>query len=638
MRQLAFLLAAVLLPTLASAQSLINRLDDLGASPCWESELTCLTVDVPRDHFANDLMNTTEITFAIHTAWSGASDGVLLVAVGGPGYSGLRSADDYIDSFGDDVLDRMDVVFFDQRGVGRAGGLNCPAAQTAFDTAEKPRADPDRVIALTKTYVARCFVEIGFSSSAPYAATEQVIRDIDYFRRAIGEDKLWIYGESYGTQVAQEYAVTFPDHVAGIILDGVVDLSLSLKGFGDTYVDQSTTLLNRLFAACDERTSCRRDMGGSARAAYDELFGVLTDGPAPVALAFREGELETRDLTRGMLEMNAFFALYEPYTRAEFLRALAKAANGDMVPMLQLAYLNQSVESDTLALVEDDGWFGAAYNAITCADYDDETGGDTSRADTVARQILAEAEARAVTQPWFADLIYLDRVICAYWPVAGRPQRPQPFAGSPDYPTLILNSDADPITPLTMARAVYDRSVNASLVVMEGGPHVIYARGFGCPDVIVERFLAGEAPEGKIQHCRQDLIGDYVPLTLTQPGEVSDPMAIGEAIETELAESIALKNWDFDSERIFGCAHGGTLIGKPAADWTVEYEFVDCRLWPDIALTGFAAEADQDGSDLGFWANVSVSGAATGTFTYVSNHDTEARRITGTWAGAPITE
>ena len=627
---------ACILPTVAAADTLQSRLDALGASQCAESELVCVTLDVPRDHFANDLTNTIPMTFAVHTAWSGQSNGVLVVAVGGPGYSGLRAADSYLDSFGPAVFDEMDIVFFDQRGVGSAAGLDCPLSQSAFDSAEKPRGDADATIALTRSYVGSCFLELGFASLAPYAGTVQVIRDLDYFRRAAGVDKLWLYGESYGTQVAQEYAVEFPDNVAGIVLDGVVDLELSLTGFNDTYTSEAADLLRRVFAACDQSADCRRDMGDSAGSAYEQLYTTLQSGPVTVSHAFDGETVEDRQLTIGMLETNAFLALYEPYTRVEFLRALALARRGDHVPMLQLAYLNQSLESDTLASVDDPDWFGAAYNAITCADYADETAGDPARAEAVARAALIDADRISVTEPWFADQRYLDRVVCAFWPATGRAERPRTFVGSRDYPTLILNSDADPITPLSMARTVFDRTENASLVVMEGGPHVIYARGLECPDVIVERFLLGELPEAKVQLCRQDLIGDYVPLTLTDADDRSDPMRVAQSLQIELAESITLKNWDAVSERTFGCAHGGTFIAQPGQHQSMSYEFADCGIWPELALTGFAAETDQDDSDVGFWANVTASGSVSGTIVFVENKTTGARRISGTWAGIPI--
>ena len=42
----------------------------------------------------------------------------------------------------------------------------------------------------------------------------------------MGDDKFWLYGESYGTRFAQMYAGAHPDHLAGLILDGTIDPTL----------------------------------------------------------------------------------------------------------------------------------------------------------------------------------------------------------------------------------------------------------------------------------------------------------------------------------------------------------------------------------------------------------------------------
>ena len=83
-----------------------------------------------------------------------------------------------------------------------------------------------------------------------------------------------------------------------------------------------------------------------------------------------------------MLEANAFYALYGPDDRATFLRALAAASRGELLPMLRLGYSNLAVDPETEEGVADPTWFGAAYYAITCTDYGEGHGrqrGDRTR-------------------------------------------------------------------------------------------------------------------------------------------------------------------------------------------------------------------------------------------------------------------
>ena len=149
---------------------------------------------------------------------------MLIYVVGGPGGSGLAVADDYLSAYDAKLTENMDIVFFDQRGIGPDHGLACPKAQAIFDTAETSIKQPEAAIAIAKAYATDCPAELKSRDLLPYVDTEQAIRDVELFRQAIGSPQIWIYGESYGTQFAQQYATAFPTSVKGVVVDGVVDL------------------------------------------------------------------------------------------------------------------------------------------------------------------------------------------------------------------------------------------------------------------------------------------------------------------------------------------------------------------------------------------------------------------------------
>ena len=48
------------------------------------------------------------------------------------------------------------------------------------------------------------------------------MQDIEAIRQALGYEKLVLYGTSYGTKVALEYAERYPEHVEALVLDSVV--------------------------------------------------------------------------------------------------------------------------------------------------------------------------------------------------------------------------------------------------------------------------------------------------------------------------------------------------------------------------------------------------------------------------------
>ncbi len=627
----ALVLALTLSATpVAADTALVDAVAGLDLVPCDLSSLSCTTLTVPLDHRANDPSRTLEITFALSFA-AIESKGILFFYVGGPGGSGLASAENYLSAFGN-LADYIDVVFVDQRGTGPTHGLTCPVAQARFDTAPMSLDAPEATLASARSFAQDCTAELAAPDLLPVVNSEQAIRDFELFRQKIGSPKVWLYGESYGTQVVQAYATLYPTAVRGVILDGVVDLNLDAEGFYASYTTAAESILNRTFAACAEIAACSTDMGGDAAKIYDALARRLAQKPALVNFTQSDGTTSRRLFTLAQLETNAFYALYSPEGRAEFLRALAAAGRGNLAPMLQLGYANLYLDPETETGLEDPTWFGAAYFAITCSDYDSGTGTEEER----AAAILEEARVFAPNAPRLSRSYYTERLACAYWPHQGPVSRPAPFAGG-DWPTLILNGDADPITPITMAYSVMDTASNAYGIFMQGGPHVIWGRGLSCPDAVVLALLVdGTPPIAREQHCAQDLVADYTPLTLTTDAERASPATVARAVDTELYQIISLNVWDGFDPLTIGCDHGGALTATPT-DTGTQYSFASCSLWPDLAITG-TGEALNSGEETdGISLILSVSGEHSGDLVYRYSTVSEAWSLSGRWDGKPAT-
>ncbi len=627
----AFALAVAILAAPAAAEtSLFDATSGMELFPCEFSTLSCTKRTMPLDHRANDPSKTIDITFALSFA-AVESRGILFYFVGGPGGSGIGSADSYLSSFDQSMIDYMDIVFVDQRGTGPEHGLTCPVAQAIFEAVDVSINDPEGAKDIARTYVADCTAEMGRDEILPFVTTDQAIRDSEAFRQAIGAPKVWLYGESYGTQFVQGYATQFPNAVRGAIVDGVVDLSLDAEGFYARYTTAAEALLAKTFEGCASIPACASDMQGDAAEAFDALTAELAKGPLTVALPLSDGSTTNRELTLALVEANAFYALYSPEGRAQFLRVLAAAKRGNLVPMLLLGYSNLYVDPETQIGLEDPSWFSAAYYAIVCADYDS---GPASTADERADAILADAKAFAPNAPRLLRSYFVERLACAYWPQQGPATRPAPFAGG-DYPTLVLNGDGDPITPISMAYSVLDSARNAHGVFMAGGPHVIWGRGFACPDSIVNDLLfEGALPQFREQQCEQDFIVDYAPLTLTDPAELADPMAVARAVDVELYQLIPLANWDGVDPVTMGCDFGGTLTATTTYAGT-DYSFKDCHLWPDLAISGTGVEIMVDDRTDGITLTLSVSGRHSGDIVYHYSIYNEAWAISGTWDGQP---
>ena len=628
-RAIAILLLASV-PTLASASDALKQaVERLGGKPCADSALTCVDIAVPVDHAKPGSNQRISVRFAVHFA-ARHSRGILVYAVGGPGGSGLAVADSYLSSFDARFSDEMDVIFFDQRGVGALSGVDCPKAGFTFDTAAFSLDRPDEAVAAARTFAHDCVAETPHADLLPYLSTDDAVQDLEDFRQAIGAPKVWFYGESYGTEVAQAYAERYPNALKGLILDGVVDLNRDAARFYAEDVRTAEALLTRTLDACDADAACHADMGAPAARVYDRLAAALAAAPAAVDYPLADGGFARRSMTASILETNAFYALYGPGSRAEFLRALAASARGNLVPLLRLGYSNLSVDPETEEPVIDPGFSGGAYYAISCPDFDDAGLDPAAR----ARTILDQARQLAPEAPRFIRDFYAERLACAFWPTHGTQQRPAPFPGG-DYPTLVLNADGDPATPIVNGYAVFDHARNAYMVTMRGGPHVIFGRGLACPDEIVfGLMLDGRKPEKREQVCEQDFLDTYSPLTASGTG---DAFGLARAVETELAQSPDLADWDGYDPLTFGCDFGGTVTATAARAGT-DYTFKDCAWWPGLRVSGDGISIDTgDGTDPdGLTLHITVAGTHRGAIAYRHDTTTEARSLSGDYDGKDV--
>lgn len=556
--------------------------------PCPDSAFTCIRLAVPLDHFDPANARAIDVVFGILPARDPARrKGMLVTAVGGPGASGLANADDYAAGFADEVRDAFDLVFFDQRGIGLSGGFDCPqAVATYYQTDGRARtpAQERAAVAAAREFTAACLAQLP-AEDVQFYGTRQAVEDLEAFRRHIGDENIWLYGESYGTQFAQWYAAAHPDHVAGLVLDGVVDLTLS----GPEYLRDTTQAFNAVLVAtleaCDADDACRADVGGSAIAAYDALAQRLDAAPVEFAFPLSTGQIATRTLGLSELETAVSSTLYSEGERMLLQRAVAAAANGDFVPLARLFALALGLNPDTLEASPDPTYSDAAYYAVTCADYAYFEGTPEQR----ARQYLRAGDAvdRAVPR---MNSVYYGDLPCAFWPRASE-TRVSPPAYEPGFatliPTLVLGATADPATPVGQGEAVFDRLNNSYLITQRGGPHVIYNRGNACPDDIVNALLVdGTQPARAEIECEGVVADPYVALAPRDAAEYADVLDALMALEAELLASPEFLSWDGRATLHVGCARGGAVSFLALPSGATQIALNACAISHDFAVTG----------------------------------------------------
>ncbi len=577
-------------------------LQRLGGEQCPDgSAFTCVTVPMPLDHFNPADQRTIDVVFAVLPA-TGERKGMFVTAVGGPGASGLGVADFYTSAFlAPRITERFDIVFFDQRGIGRSGGLACPQAASAWYGGGQRAVTPEEEAALkraARTFASDCVTEFGPEAEGllPYLGTDQAIEDLEAFRRVVGDTRIWLYGESYGTQYAQTYAADHGDHVAGLLLDGTVDLT---TGGTEYFAEQAVafgTTLEAALRTCNQDPTCARELGGDAVVAYDRLAARLQQGDISFSFPKPSGGSAPRRFSLANLEAVAGASTYGEGDRMRFSRALAAwASRHDLVPLARLAYAALGLDPETLAIIPDAGFSDGMYFAVDCRDYS-YPGRD---ADARAENYVRAGDEVEAESPRLAS-VFGNELPCAYWPAAVIDlERPDPLVAK-GIPTIVLGGTADPATPYHQAVDVYHRLNDGYLITKTGGPHIIFGRGDPCVDEPVTDFLVqGRVPPQRETACRGVLAEDYVALAPEWAADFENQLAAFTSLETELNQLPEYLDWDGVEPTEVGCPSGGTLRFAPdGKDGEKEaLSFSRCTFTRGFTVTG-AGTYDPEADDI----------------------------------------
>lgn len=176
------------------------------------------------------------VTFATQQP---APRGNMAVHCGGPGGLSLCNYKIWLD-LDEEARSTYNLIGFDQRGMGRSTptfvipecavhmqGDDSNALMINYNDEESIRA----AAKLYKQVHINCWNYPGFlleAGNATYhflehSGTRQLAEDIERVRRIFGDQKLSVYGISYGTVVMGVYATMFAENVNLMVLDGSVD-------------------------------------------------------------------------------------------------------------------------------------------------------------------------------------------------------------------------------------------------------------------------------------------------------------------------------------------------------------------------------------------------------------------------------
>jgi pimeloyl-ACP methyl ester carboxylesterase len=398
--------------------------------------------------------------------------GSLVFNFGGPGGSGVTT----LPSFGQDyakLRTRYDLVSFDPRGVGRSAPVKCENDQH-LDNYFQQDATPDdaaertEFVDNTKKFNSAC--EKNSKKVLPHVRTTDAARDMDLMRQVLGDDRLYYFGISYGTELGGVYAHLFPRHVGRAVFDAVVDPTQNVEQSSLGQAGGFQLALDNFAADCTSQTQpC--PIGDSAQDVKDRIAKLLKDlDKKPISGIF------PRQLTQTAATNGIAQSLYSKDFWQYLTEGLQEAYAGDGKILMAL--------SDSMNGRSENGEYSnitAANIAINCAD-------DKARYDTAYVQHKLP-EFRAAS-PLFGDFLAWSMAGCTDWAVAGAADHPDVSAAG-SAPILVVGNTGDPATPYEGAKKMVNalgKGVGVELTY-KGQGHGAYDSKNKCVQSAVNGYL-----------------------------------------------------------------------------------------------------------------------------------------------------
>jgi pimeloyl-ACP methyl ester carboxylesterase len=395
----------------------------------------------------------------------------LFLIAGGPGTSAV---DLYTSSSGpfDRIRRDRDIILLDQRGTGRSHRLDCAFGhENLFDRVEDIRIEEEN---------AKCRDQLEKHSDLRQYTTSIAVRDLDDVRRALGYQRINLFGNSYGTRVAQHYARRFPQSTRTLILDGVVNPEMVL---GPAIALDAERALTQILARCMADAACAKAFTDPA-ADYHSLRARLVAKPQPTMVSdAATGKPINFDFTARHLSAVLRFASYNDDQAALLPLSLHMAAHeGNFTPMAsQFRVFAHSLEAS---------FAYGMHNSVACSE-------DTPLIDA-AKLDLGALNATHMGAEQVQQMIEG----CKAWPRGVVDDDLHAPLKSPAAALLLSGAD-DPVTPPEYATVAQRAFADSKHVIVAGHGHGQF--GAPCVDRVMVSFINAGSARGLDASCTDRL-------------------------------------------------------------------------------------------------------------------------------------
>lgn len=364
------------------------------------------------------------------------------------------------------------ILLLDQRGTGGSHPLTCHPGNDPRAQAQD-RLDLD---ALRKR-LSQCLVQVEKDADPRFYTTTDAALDLEDVRQALGAPLLNLIGASYGTRLAQQYAMRYPHAVRSIVLDSVIPDQVVV---GEDFAENLEHALISQFKRCKQTPSCERALGDP----YASLIKLRVRLRAhPEDFSYRDPvtyEPRQIHLSEALLATLVRFFAYSPETAALLPLSIDAALKGDYTPLAGQTRLLGEV-GDLAELRQN-----AMQFSVICSE----------DADLLSPR---QEDAGLLLGTGMIDAL---KAACAVWPHGTRPagfHMPLRTAA----PVLILEGEEDPVTPPRYGQEVLQGLSRGRLLVARGMGHGVIGRG--CIPDLVGEFVDKLDPVALDARCVQQL-------------------------------------------------------------------------------------------------------------------------------------
>lgn len=437
--------------TKANAQALNWGPCDDGAAG-WQ----CASLAVPIDYTRPDGASINLALTRMPAGDPARRIGPLLLNFGGPGGEAVSTVHEmgaFI--FSDEMRARFDLVGFDPRGVGGSAGLDCKIDVEAYysiDTSPDTDAERQAQIDAGRRLAEGCKANGG--ALLPFMGTDNVVKDLERIRMALGVERFSFWGPSYGTSIAVQYGEEYPSHVRAFSIEDV--LATDVDGatlFKEVAISYEWSF-NAFLDDCAANPECAFYSNGKPHAAYDALMARLDRQPL---YAPGNPRPVTQSDVLGMVDRGLWGMKNWP----EIAEALQLAADGDGATLRQVL--------DKVSGRHEDGTYEApksfyAFVAVHCLD-------NSFPRDLQSLQKLSADVMQLAPR---TGAVYMNvGYACLSWPAPHR-ETPAHPKGRDLPPILVVGATLDMQTPYVQAVRLAQQLPTSVLLTRDGPGHTSY--------------------------------------------------------------------------------------------------------------------------------------------------------------------